>query len=220
MAHGRSGLGTQKAAASFNAGTLLLIGSTVTGNLVEGTSPTSTLAGGGGIFNQTPATLELQDSTVSNNQATSTTDCAGGGGGIWNQNGTLTISGSTISGNLTNGDGGGVHHVNSTSNPLTITNSTISGNTATGSGGGVFVNFRVRTAALVHTTVTQNTASTAFNNGGLGGSGATTNSMTLTNSLLGGNTPHNCVPGSGARPLPAGTTSTSTAPAAWLTPRT
>ena len=106
----------------------------------------------------------------------------GSGGGIFNFRGTLTISGSTISGNsaLTGGGihqregiltvsdstisgnsagfGGGVFSDTnlSSAQKTTITNSTISGNSATNQGGGVH-NF-VGLSVIEHSTITNNTA--------------------------------------------------------------
>ena len=81
--------------------------------------------GGIGIFNQ--AVMTLTDSTVSNNA----------GGGIYNNShlsgrGVLSVVDSTISGNTTSGDGGGIRNEWT----LTITDSRIMNNTAAGSGGG------------------------------------------------------------------------------------
>ena len=55
------------------------------------------------------------------------------GGGIYNYQGSITITGSIISGNT--GDVGGINNYNGN---LTITGSTISGNAASGSGGGIY----------------------------------------------------------------------------------
>jgi len=57
----------------------------------------------------------------------------GGGGGIFN-NGPFTLSNSTVSGNTTPGKGGGIFN----DGTFTLSNSTVSGNTATG-GGGIFI---------------------------------------------------------------------------------
>ncbi len=81
---------------------------------------------GGGVFNR--GTLTITNSTFSGNTA------SGNGGGVENF-GTLTIANSTFSGNSAGFDGGGVRNLSGT---LTITNSTFSGNNADGDGGGVW----------------------------------------------------------------------------------
>ena len=57
------------------------------------------------------------------------------GGGIRNE-GTLSVVGSTISGNSASSDGGGIY--NTSGGTLWVTNSTISGNSAAESGGGIY----------------------------------------------------------------------------------
>src|SRR5262249_2369786 len=61
-----------------------------------------------------------------------------GGGGIRADGGTLRVSGSTVSGNSSEIDGGGIwiHDVTGT---VTLTNDTITSNTCTGPGGGVYI---------------------------------------------------------------------------------
>lgn len=82
---------------------------------------------------------------------------AGDGGGIFNEVGTLTISGSTISGNSASVGGGVDSNTNlSGTQKTTITNSTISGNSAMVRGGGVFNN--IGPTVIEHSTITKNTA--------------------------------------------------------------
>jgi hypothetical protein len=78
---------------------------------------------GGGILNNTAATLIIINSTISGNIAPF-------GGGIYNGAG-LTIVNSTLSGNMAGSEGAGVYNAAT----LTISNSTFSGNAAHGSGG-------------------------------------------------------------------------------------
>jgi len=108
------------------------------------------------------------------------------GGGISN-NGTLTITGSTISGNSTsNGDGGGIS--NEAEGTLTITGSTISGNSTpnedAGFGGGII---NVGTLMVTDSTISGNST-----RGSGGGIFSDTNlsdlTTTLTNSTISGNT--------------------------------
>ncbi len=91
---------------------------------------------GGGIY--TDGTLTLNRVTVSGNQATGAAAPAHGGGIYHNSNNNpprlLTITNSTISGNTTNGDGGGIYSV---AGSLDLQSTTIAGNTAR-SGSGLF----------------------------------------------------------------------------------
>ena len=94
--------------------------STVSGN-------TSGLAGGG-IWNDTTGTLNISNSTISDNTAND-------GGGIYNFSGTQTLTNSTVSGNTASASGGGIYN---SSDTMTLINSTVTDNVAeTGSGGGI-----------------------------------------------------------------------------------
>ena len=104
----------------YNDGTLLLMNSTVTGNYVESAS-------GGGIYSTgAAAAVTLVNSTVSGNSAGSFA------GGIQAFGGTLTLTDSTVSNNVSN-EGGGIYN-NAT---VMLTNSTVSGNSASHDGGGI-----------------------------------------------------------------------------------
>ena len=116
-------------------------------------------------------------------QACEFTSCtsSSNGGAIHNQSGTLTISGSTFSGNTALNGGGLSNDLGS----AFITNSTITGNTAseptTGTGGGIYNGGG--TITLVNCTISGNTAAAA--DGGIhNGSGT----ATLRNSIVAGNT--------------------------------
>ena len=102
------------------------------------------------------------------------------GGGINNINGTTTITGSTISGNMAtgmNGDGGGIFGENETT---TITDTTISGNSAGDDGGGITSYYG--TTVITNSTVSGNDATDA--GGGIRSLGNTT---TITDSTISGN---------------------------------
>ncbi len=163
-----------------NGGPLTLKNSTVTDNRTAGA--------GGGFYNHINKVATLIDSTVSNNKSTGL-----GGGGIWNQNGTLTLTNSTVNGNTTEGlgdGGGGIHHVNSTSNPLTVTNSTISGNSSESAGGGIGLKFGVGTANIVtNSTITGNLALLAFGGGGITDSFG---DIELKYTIIANNSPEDC----------------------------
>jgi predicted outer membrane repeat protein len=121
------GSNPQSGGAIYNAGTLHIRNSLITGNSANT---------GGGIYNTgVNADLTLTGSTVHGNSSATT------GGGIASaNNGKVTVINSTISGNEAATNGGGI---NSSGN-VTISNSTISENTAeTGSGGGISVGGRL-----------------------------------------------------------------------------
>jgi len=139
--------------------------------------------GGGGIYNGDGATLNLTDSSVTDNQA------AWSGGGVYSFfNTTTTIVRSTISGNVSNDVGGGIRSLGN----MTITNSTISGNRSTGWHGG----------AIFHTDgAMEITSSTIANNIGpdwapsavfIGSFNAAIPSLKLTNTIITGNQWYAC----------------------------
>ena len=109
----------------YNAGTLTLTNSTVSGNTAGGVER----GNGGGILNFFGSgTLTLKNSTVSGNTASFS------GGGITNGRDLVLID-STVSGNAAP-SGAGI----SSFGPLTLMNSTVSGNSAGGFGGGAIFN--------------------------------------------------------------------------------
>ncbi len=120
------GFGWQLAGGVLNNGTLTLDHVTVTNNTMA-TDAGDFWQGGGGIYSGDGATLNLLDSTVSNNTA------GWSGGGVYSFfNTTTNIVRSTISGNVSSDVGGGVRSLGD----VEIVNSTISGNEATGWYGG------------------------------------------------------------------------------------
>jgi CSLREA domain-containing protein len=165
----------------FNAGTLTLTNSTVSGNTAGDD--------GGGIRNVTGGTLTLTNSTVSGN------DAGDDGGGIRNF-GTTNVFSSTIANNRAglnsspnNIGGGGVFN----GGTLTLTNSTVSGNVASKDGGGIF---NESTADSFSSTIANNRADADSNGSGIGGGvynwsaqGATFNFQTtiIANNQVGSN---------------------------------
>jgi hypothetical protein len=136
--HGGSGGGID------NHGTLVLVGSTVSGNSADI---------GGGISSSGTATL--RDCTVSGNRAGLWHPY--GGGGILVSGGTLTLDNCTVSNNVDTVIAAGVLVYGGA---LTVFNSTVTGNTATGRepvAGGVFV--YSGTLTLHRSIVSGNTAS-------------------------------------------------------------
>jgi len=138
---------------------------------------------GAGIHG-TRATIDIENSVISENTAHGLSSGAGGAGvylfpGL---GGTLTIDHSTISDNTANGDngrGGGVH----STAPTTIQNSTISGNHTTGehaTGGGVELD---GPATIENSTITENYTDGQYASGG-GVSVGALNSLTMDNTTI------------------------------------
>lgn len=84
---------------------------------------------GGGVRNDSGATLTLVNATVSGN----TTGFRGGG--IYNQQGTVTLTNVTVSGNTASESGGGIANNNSSDATMVLTNVIVSNNTAASGGG-------------------------------------------------------------------------------------
>jgi CSLREA domain-containing protein len=138
---------------------------------------------GGGINNA--SVLNVTSSTIRDNTA-------GYGAGIANapSTGNLTLTGSTVSGNVALGTGGaGIDN----RYVATITNSTISGNQAVGSGsvgGGIlYGNIGSSSLALNNVTIANNSA---LGSGGGIRRAANGPNPTVTNTIVSGNTPANC----------------------------
>ncbi len=166
-----------------NNGTML----TITNSTIRNNATTNGNVGGG-IFNSNGGTLIVTNSTIRDNNADNN------GGGIYNTgpvaDGTVTITGSTISGNTTtDGGGGGIHNTGQyDGGTVTITGSTISGNTATSGGG---INTNGGTLTVTGSTISGNTANGGVNGGNNdGGGGIFSNGTALTigGTILSGNT--------------------------------
>jgi hypothetical protein len=125
------GVGSPQGGGVLNFGSLTLDRVVVRDNQeTSATGPAFDL-GGGGIYNGDGATLNLTDSTVSDNSTI--TQPAGGIYGFFNS--TITITRSTVSGNVGADVAGGLRSLGD----VTIVNSTFSGNTSTAwHGGGIF----------------------------------------------------------------------------------
>ncbi|HEY4423043.1 MAG TPA: tandem-95 repeat protein [Pyrinomonadaceae bacterium] len=106
------------------------------------------------------------------------------GGAILND-GALTIVSSTLSGNISDIDGGAIS-TTASSTSLTLINTTISGNSAAGSGGGVRVLGGTMTS--INSTITNNVADSDSNNAGDGGGiRAQAGATVLKNTIVSGN---------------------------------
>ncbi len=167
---------------TFNGGAVLSLTSgnlTIDQSTVSGNSTTGNFADGGGIFGSGAVTLT--SSTVSGN---STTGSGAYGGGIHSSGG-VTLTSSTVSGNSTAGStarGGGILSFGG----VTLTSSTVSGNSTAGEhadGGGVF---SFGDLTLTSSTVSGNSVAGNFSNSGGIRTGIDT--ITITNSILAGNT--------------------------------
>jgi hypothetical protein len=126
---------------------------------------------GGGLRNE-GGTVSLTDCAINGNAAT------GQGGGVYDSGGTLSLSGCTLSNN-TAPTGAGLAGSGSA---LSLVNTTISGNTAIGEGGGLYL--KLSSATLTNDTVSANSATTG---GGLVNAGNTA-TVTLTNTIIAGQT--------------------------------
>lgn len=166
-------------------GAVTIDGSTVNGNTAgtDGAGPV-----GAGIFSSgATSVLTIRNSSqVSNNTATH-----GDGGGILNFQGTVALTGSTVSNNHApdgssgSGSGAGICNCNSgvagTVGTLTLTNITLSGNTAAMDGGGIHSDLG-GTVTLTGGSVTGNTA--GRDGGGIHSDGAI---VSLTGTTMTGN---------------------------------
>jgi hypothetical protein len=162
----------------YTQGSLTITDSIITNNIA---APTGTSgSGGGGIYAVgSPCSLEVINSTISQNSS------GFAGGGIMNECVQVVITNSTISGNSST-EGGGITN-NSGLNSLSLINSTLSGNSAKADGGGIYmIN---GSANIYNSSIVFNRADADAINGGLGG-GIFTNSTTvnLRNSLVAENT--------------------------------
>src|SRR4030095_14222778 len=137
---------------------VLFVGSGTTVS-ISGLTVSGGAANGGGVFNQ--GTLTLENDVIRDNTAGDPTNGGGTGAGIWNYiNATLTLKGSTVSGNTAIGNlgyapsrGGGIANYGT----LTLINSTVSGNTANqGSGGGISNSLPASTLTLLNVTISGN----------------------------------------------------------------
>ncbi len=152
--------------------------------LQHGDTRTNSFKQGGALYLHNNVTTTLTAVNVQNN-------FAGANGAIENR-GTLTITGSVISGNQTipasgGSAGGGVHNTGR----LTITGSTISGNSVRGEGGGLSTATGVGVSVTISdTTFSGNSATAAIiidGNGGAIATDANLGVLTLTNVTMSGN---------------------------------
>ena len=186
----------------YNAGTLTLVNSTISGNQTgaggaagsggttgaAGTAGTGGLAGTGGVA--LTGTAGANGSVVGSaptNGANGTTGFGGAGGGVFSNGVILTINNSTFNLNAALGIGAEGGGIDSEGGTLTINNSTISGNTSDGSGGGL-LNCGTSTATLRSVTITANHAANTDAGGAGGGiSQVSSNIIVIHNTIVAGN---------------------------------
>jgi parallel beta-helix repeat protein len=112
--------------------------------------------GGAGIRIDDGETITIDSCTIADNVQTDLS--TGDGAGIWlSSSSSLTITNSTIEGNSTLGDGGGIYVRASAGSTCTITNCTISGNTSGDDGGGLYIAGSA-TVELTNVTIAENSA--------------------------------------------------------------
>lgn len=180
---------------------------TMTLNNATLSSNSASAGAGGGISNSNNGTMTVNASTLSSNSASS-------GGGIGNFSGVVTLTDSTLVGNLATGAGGGIFSFTSTTRlshctlsgnaasssggiysqgTLFLVNSTLYGNRANSDGGGIFndAGLVVGTANIYNTSIVFNQADTDADPSGGSGGGVYNHPaavFNLRNSLVSGNT--------------------------------
>ena len=132
----------------------------ISGVTVTGGKETTAVGGGGIISGSINNTMSVTDCVISGNSATGVGTF--GGGGILHTGGSLTITGTTLSGNSTSSSGGGLGYTagdplirTPSTGTLTVSGSTFSGNTANsaaaGGGGADLFNFNAGTELTAST---------------------------------------------------------------------
>ena len=176
-----NGYGYQLAGGILNNGSLTLDHVNVTGNTMT-TDAGDFWQGGGGIYNGDGASLNLVDSTVSDNLSGWTA------GGIYSFfNTTTNIIRSTVSDNVALDVAGGLRTLGN----VTIENSTVSGNTSTAwHGGAMFSTDGVVT--IVNSTIVGNNAPPGTTGGLMVATYGTPVELTLHNSIIADNGSYSC----------------------------
>lgn len=155
---------------AVDSGDMIITGTQIQNNAASGT--------GGGVYLIFNGTLSITESTIANNSAGTT------GGGVYTF-GTFNIDRTTIHGNTSIIAGGGFYSFGSSAS--TISQSTISNNSSTRDGGGFYS--QGSTISILNSTLTGNRAdSDAGGASGTGGGiGTFSGSITLNNTIVGGN---------------------------------
>ena len=154
---------------------------TITRSIVsKNTSPE-----GGGVVEDGAGTLNVVDSTISENKTMGGT-FLDGGGVLRDTTGTVNISGSTIVGNTAGTTGAGIEDVGG-GGTIAISNSTITGNHSAGRGGGIHT-FGPGAITLTNVTVHDNISDTGAdeidNCNDIPACGTTPHTVTLKNTIV------------------------------------
>ncbi len=195
------------AAAATDGGGILNAGS-LTLNRVTVSLCTASGAGGG-IENSTGASLTMTDGLITGNRANGPIG-AGAGGGIDNfgtaiittstlsdnstgtdrgggfenrATGTLTLTRSTVYGNVSGDGGGGIRNIGTAALAMQIINSTIANNVARAGVGGGGMSIDAGTSTILNSTIAGN-SDVSGAAAGAGGISLTTGAVNLTNSIL------------------------------------
>jgi hypothetical protein len=158
---------------------------TVTNNIESSGGGAAFDLGGGGIYNGDGATLNLTNSTVSNNSTLGQP-----GGGIYGFfNSTINVTNSTVSGNVAGDVAGGFRTLGNAN----IVNSTISGNTSTAWHGGAMFSTDGVVTVLNSTIVGNNAPGGTAGGFFVGTFGAAGASLSLQNSIVANNGDFSCI---------------------------
>ena len=189
----RDGAAAPQGGGILNYGDLSLDRVVVTDNVENSAGPPSFDLGGGGIYNGDGATLNLTESTVSDNATVNQP-----GGGIYGFfNSAVNVTRSTISNNVGGDVAGGLRTLGN----ATIVNSTISGNTSTAwHGGALFATDG--TVAISNSTIVGNNSPGGTAGGLMVATFGAPVSVTIADSVIADNGTYNCqVEGGGAAVL-------------------
>lgn len=161
IASGNTGIGDGGGLFNEAGGTLTLTNATIGGNFSYA---------GAGIANE--GTLVMTDSAVTNNDANDPGPLFGGGGGIQNVGGDVTITGSTIANNTSEGTGAGINNFGG----LTVTDSAVTDNTTDVAGGGIY---NQQTATLKNVTISTNSSGAGGGLDNINGAETTLTNVTI-----------------------------------------
>ena len=189
----RDGVAAPQGGGILNYGDLTLERVVVADNLENSGGGASFDLGGGGIYNGDGASLALTDSTVRDNATVG--QPAGGVYGFFNS--TITVTRSTISGNVAGDVAGGLR----TLGTLDVVNSTISGNTSTAwHGGALFATDG--SVSIASSTIVGNSAPGGTAGGLMVATFGAPVDVTVADSIIADNGSYNCqVEGGGAAVL-------------------
>ena len=155
---------------------------------IIGTDQVTTVIDGGGLYRvlhiHPGYTVEISSVTIQNGDVPSE-DPSDAGGGVYNDDGTITLTDSTITGNLA-AWGGGIFNNQGTAN---LTNCSVNDNTAQRGGGIYNTNYSTITSATLTLTNCSVNDNTAWNGdgGGIINKGVEFSQVTLLNSIVSGN---------------------------------